>query len=58
MNQIVYTRLGKGVIIAAFSDGTYCVRLDSGGGAILMTHEIFTPIVKPVGQQASYAMAC
>ena len=54
MNQRVFTRLGQGVVIAAFVDGTYCVRLDSGGGAILMKHEIFTPIIHQ--ESTSYMM--
>lgn len=59
MNQRVFTKFGQGTVIALFDDGTYCVRLDSGGGVILMAHEVFTPILTVANiQQASYSMAC
>jgi hypothetical protein len=41
MHQPVYTRFGKGVIVAYFQDGTVCVRLDSGGGVVLLASEVF-----------------
>lgn len=46
MNETVYTRFGKGEIIAHFKDGTICVRLESGGGAVLHPSEVFKSTVK------------
>lgn len=57
MNERVYTKLGKGIVIASFEDGTYCVRLDSGGGVILMRHEIFTLPKETVRREPCYSMA-
>lgn len=41
MNKRVFTELGQGEVVATFTDGTVCVRLDSGGGAVLLPHQIF-----------------
>lgn len=44
--KLVYTPFGKGTIVAEFIDGTICVRLEHGGGVILLASEIFIPKAK------------
>jgi hypothetical protein len=41
LGKMVYTPHGKGVAIAEFRDGTYCVEYEHGGGAVLPHWEIF-----------------
>jgi hypothetical protein len=40
LNERVYTKYGRGTVVALFDDGTCCVRLDTGSGIILFRGEI------------------
>ena len=54
----VATPLGKGPIVAVFRDGTVCVELEHGGGAVLHRSDIFKKAPSTAHPRLARLRAC
>jgi hypothetical protein len=54
VGELVYTEFGKGTVIAEFTNGEVCVRLENTGNGVLCLKETVVPALVRIDIQPKY----